>query len=116
MIGHGKRDLRAPFSQAEALRDALKARHYPVEWMAVEGEGHGFYRSENRVALYEKLLEFLDRNIGADALSGSSAKVQPCAPWKACVHARHSCGSVVEGRPWLSSLSNCLRFAASCVR
>src|SRR3546814_5226669 len=63
MIVHGKRDLRAPFSQAETFRDALTARHYPSEWMAGEGEGHGFYSSENRVALYEKLLDFPDRKI-----------------------------------------------------
>jgi dipeptidyl aminopeptidase/acylaminoacyl peptidase len=64
MIVHGTRDERAPFSQAESLRDALKARQYPFEWMEVSGEGHGFYSPENRKQFYDRLLTFLGQNIG----------------------------------------------------
>lgn len=67
MIVHGADDERVPVAQAKALRRALDERHYPYEWLVKDGEGHGFYKLENRVELYEKLLAFLDRNIGANA-------------------------------------------------
>lgn len=64
-IVHGKEDKRVPFSQAEALREALDQRKHPYEWLAKSGEGHGFYREDNRVEFYEQMLAFLDRHIGA---------------------------------------------------
>jgi dienelactone hydrolase len=67
MIVHGTQDKRAPFSQAKSLRRALEDRQYPFEWMEVAGEGHGFYAPENRKAFYDKLLAFLDKNIGVAA-------------------------------------------------
>lgn len=67
MIAHGKGDERAPFSQAEELRDALEQRHYPYEWLVKGDEDHGFYRPQNRVELYQRVITFLDRNIGPNA-------------------------------------------------
>ena len=63
MLVHGEEDTRVPYSQAKALRAALDERHYPYEWLAKPGEGHGFYKPENRLEFYQKLLAFLDRNI-----------------------------------------------------
>ncbi len=67
MIVHGTRDTRTPFSQAEALKDALESRKFPFEWMAVKDEVHGFYRPENRKAFFDKLLAFLGQHIGQPA-------------------------------------------------
>lgn len=64
LIVHGEKDRRVPFSQAVLLRSALDQRKHPYEWLAKPLEGHGFYREENRLELYEKLLAFLDRHIG----------------------------------------------------
>lgn len=64
MIVHGKLDKRVPYSQATALRKALDARGYPYEWMVKSDEGHGFYRVDARVELYERLFAFFDRHIG----------------------------------------------------
>lgn len=76
LIAHGKRDQRVPYSQAERLRDALEKRGHPYEWFVADGEGHGFYRSDNRLRLYEKLLMFLDRHIGVP----TAADAAPVAP------------------------------------
>lgn len=65
LIVHGKGDTRAPFSQAKALASALDERHHPYETLFKAGEWHGFYKEENRVELYEKMLAFLAKNIGA---------------------------------------------------
>ena len=67
MIVHGEQDTRVPFSQAEALRDALKVRQYPFEWLTYPTEGHGFYKIEHREAFYTQLLAFIEKHIGATA-------------------------------------------------
>jgi dipeptidyl aminopeptidase/acylaminoacyl peptidase len=66
-LAHGKDDKTAPFDQYEAMSRALESAGNPAELMAVEKERHGFYKLENKVALYDKLLAFLDRNIGPKA-------------------------------------------------
>ena len=64
-LAHGEEDERTPFRQAKAMKKALeKAGNEPV-WMAVRGEGHGFYVQENAMAFYERLEAFLAENIGA---------------------------------------------------
>jgi dienelactone hydrolase len=73
LLVHGEDDKRAPFAQAKAMRAALEAAHKPYEWMAVNGEGHGFYKEENRTAFLNKLQAFLDANIG----KSEAVAVQP---------------------------------------
>lgn len=65
MIIHGEADQRVPFTQAQALRRALDERKHPYVWLTKASEGHGFYDEANRTELYEKLLAFLDQNLGA---------------------------------------------------
>jgi dipeptidyl aminopeptidase/acylaminoacyl peptidase len=64
-IVHGKLDERVPYNQATKLRKALDARDYPYEWLVKNDEGHGFYRVDARVELYERLFAFFDKHIGA---------------------------------------------------
>jgi len=64
---HGEDDERAPFAQAKAMRAALDAAHKTYEWLAVPGEGHGFYKPENNIALYNRIQAFLEKNIGPGA-------------------------------------------------
>ncbi len=70
LIVHGEEDYTAPYPQAMALRDALKDHKLPFEWMVREGEGHGFWKTENRVAFYQSMLAFLDKNIGQGSMPG----------------------------------------------
>jgi dipeptidyl aminopeptidase/acylaminoacyl peptidase len=65
LMAHGEEDERTTFSQAKAMRNALQKAGNAPEWMAVEGEAHGFYKEENQVAFYQKLESFLAENIGA---------------------------------------------------
>lgn len=64
-LAHGEEDERTPFRQAKAMKKALEKAGNEPEWMAVRGEGHGFYVQENAVAFYERLEAFLAENIGA---------------------------------------------------
>ena len=62
-IVHGVDDHRAAFEHAEALRDALDEINYPYEWLAKDGEGHGFYDVDNRIELNNKVLAFLEKHL-----------------------------------------------------
>ncbi|MGH8216148.1 MAG: prolyl oligopeptidase family serine peptidase [Rhodanobacteraceae bacterium] len=66
-LAHGKEDKRAPFAQAEAMRDALDAAHKTYEWMAVPKEGHGFYTQADRAAFLTRMQAFLEKYIGSGA-------------------------------------------------
>jgi dipeptidyl aminopeptidase/acylaminoacyl peptidase len=46
------------------MRAAMDKAGKPYEWMAVPEEGHGYGKIENRVAVYDRILSFLDRHIG----------------------------------------------------
>lgn len=72
LIAHGGMDTRAPFNQAQALRQALEQHRLPYEWMEKSTEGHGFSNAENRAELYQRMLKFLDTHIGP-AVTASAA-------------------------------------------
>jgi dienelactone hydrolase len=74
MIVHGEEDTRVPFDQAKQLRSALEARKHPYEWLTKAREEHGFYSEDNRVEFYEKILAFLEKNIGPGAAVMPEAK------------------------------------------
>lgn len=65
-IVHGGKDHRVDIAHAYQLRDALEAIDKPYEWMVKPKEGHGFYRPENRLELYQRMLAFLEQHIGRD--------------------------------------------------
>ncbi|MDB5986040.1 MAG: Prolyl oligopeptidase family protein [Nevskia sp.] len=73
MIIHGEEDERAPYSQAKLLRAALDKRKYPYVWLVRPGEAHGFILPKNRLALYEQVIAFLDKNIGTQAQDASTS-------------------------------------------
>jgi len=61
---HGSKDEQVPISQANALKDALDEIDKPYEWLRLSNEGHGLNDNENRKMVFEKILQFLDKNIG----------------------------------------------------
>lgn len=63
----GSIDQRVPMDQFNALKNAFAARNVPVETMVGQGEGHGFYKPENRAELYRRMEAFLGKYIGPGA-------------------------------------------------
>jgi dipeptidyl aminopeptidase/acylaminoacyl peptidase len=49
------------------MRAALEAAHKPYQWMAVNGEGHGFFTEAHRAAFLTRMQKFLKKNIGPGA-------------------------------------------------
>jgi len=67
LLAHGGVDQRVTLEHATQLRSALEARHAPLTWIEYRDEGHGWYLPANRVDFYDRMVKFLDANIGADA-------------------------------------------------
>lgn len=59
LVLHGIRDPRVPFSQSEAMVQALTPRRHDVRFERFEYAGHGFVRSEDRERVYAAVAEFL---------------------------------------------------------
>ena len=64
MLIVGGADERVPAVQGENLHNALTQRKIDHEWIYERTEGHGFYDVQHLAAMYEKILGFLDKNIG----------------------------------------------------
>lgn len=71
----GGADRRTPLEQTRLMVDALKkVGKAPDEVLVKMDEAHGYGKLENRVELYEKMLNFLDKHIGpASRAAGGSA-------------------------------------------
>lgn len=58
---HGKNDPRVPYTEAEQVVKALKDRNAIVEYKLYTDEGHGISKLKNRLDLYPRVADFLDR-------------------------------------------------------
>jgi len=73
MLITGGADDRVPDDHAKAMRSELRSQGTEPEWIYDRSEGHGFYKEEHVAELFEKLVAFLDRNIGATAAASAAA-------------------------------------------
>jgi dipeptidyl aminopeptidase/acylaminoacyl peptidase len=64
LLIHGGKDKITNLKQAESMRDALIKAGHPPEWLLTDKEGHGFYDSEHRKEVYQRLEAFLGKHIG----------------------------------------------------
>lgn len=65
MLVQGMRDERVSPEHVRAMKRALEEVGKPYEGFFPSEETHGFYGRENRREYYRRVLDFLDRNIGA---------------------------------------------------
>ncbi|MBL4674549.1 MAG: S9 family peptidase [Arenicella sp.] len=64
MLIHGDEDRRVPSYHSKKMRSALKKAGNPAEWLYLADAGHGAFSVENRSEVYQRVLKFLDENIG----------------------------------------------------
>ncbi|MEO7673809.1 MAG: S9 family peptidase [Pyrinomonadaceae bacterium] len=57
----GKNDPRVPYTEGEQMVEALKKRGAPVEYKLYDDEGHGISKLKNRLDLYPRVADFLDK-------------------------------------------------------
>ncbi|MFC6839695.1 alpha/beta hydrolase family protein [Xanthomonas theicola] len=76
-LAAGARDDRCPPEHTEALARALQAAGHPPAGVIVQsGEGHGFYKEENNLNLYGKMLAFFDAHLLGAAAPAPAAATQ----------------------------------------
>lgn len=73
LIVQGERDPRVRKDQSDRIVAELRSRRVPVHYLVVEGEGHGFSKTENVVLMFQAADRFLDRYLFED----SSVEVLP---------------------------------------
>ena len=71
LIAHGKDDPRVPYQNATDLRSALDKANKPYEWLAEPKELHGFASEEHNEELWNMMLPFLVKYIGAGNTAAS---------------------------------------------
>jgi dienelactone hydrolase len=67
LLAHGRLDARVPVEHAYKLKRALESHDAPLTWIEYPDEAHGWYKPANRVDFYDRMVKFLDANIGPDA-------------------------------------------------
>ncbi len=72
LLVHGDRDSRVPPVHAERMRDALAAAGNPAEYLALGGEGHGYFAATSRAQYFARVLDFLARHLAAPSALGRS--------------------------------------------
>ena len=59
-MAYGGEDRRVPVIHGERIRDALRSRGVPVEWVVYYDEAHGWLREANNYDFYGRVAKFLD--------------------------------------------------------
>ena len=65
MMAYGAADVRVVPEHGTRMKAALENSGRTVEWMMVEGEGHGYRDLNNQMMFYGKMEKFLARHIGS---------------------------------------------------
>ena len=76
MLAAGREDQTAPVEHTEAMERALKAAGVQVEAKYYSGEGHGYYKPENRKDFYTRLLAFLAGSLGGETATSPEGTSQ----------------------------------------
>ena len=62
LLIHGDHDDRVDIGGSQMLYDALKEAGKPVEFLIMEGQGHGYTGIDNQMRYYRTILDFIARN------------------------------------------------------
>jgi len=64
LVIQGENDARVRKDQSDRLVEAVKRKGIPVEYLVIEGEGHGFSKTVNQVRSLEAAVLFFGRYLG----------------------------------------------------
>ena len=67
LVIQGENDPRVRKDQSDRLVEAVRRSGVPVEYLVIEGEGHGFSKTENQVRALEAADRFLESYVGGPA-------------------------------------------------
>lgn len=61
LVVQGANDPRVVKEESDQIVQALQEKGRKVEYMLLEDEGHGFSKKENEIAVYRKILQFMEQ-------------------------------------------------------
>jgi dipeptidyl aminopeptidase/acylaminoacyl peptidase len=74
MLIVGGSDSRVPEEQGKQMHFALRGHNIEHEWIYQRNEAHGFYNETHTAEMYQKVLTFLDQQIGTQRASAAGAQ------------------------------------------
>lgn len=60
LVIQGANDPRVVKAESDQIVEALQKKGVEVEYLVLDDEGHGFSKKENEIAVYRRMLQFLD--------------------------------------------------------
>ena len=63
LVIQGANDPRVVKVESDRIVDTLKKNGRDISYMVMEDEGHGFSKKENEIAVYRRILDFLEEHI-----------------------------------------------------
>ena len=64
LMAYGSEDMRIPLIHGEKMRDKLIKQGTPLQWVVFNGEGHGWFKNENKIRWGEMVFKFVSDHIG----------------------------------------------------
>jgi len=61
LMAYGSQDIRVPIEHGRKLRSAIATPRDDIEWVVYTGEGHGWFKEENRIDFWTRVEKFLDK-------------------------------------------------------
>lgn len=62
LVVQGANDPRVVKEESDQIVNALRAQGTDVDYLVFDDEGHGFTKLENRITMFETILEFLHKH------------------------------------------------------
>jgi dipeptidyl aminopeptidase/acylaminoacyl peptidase len=63
LLAYGGEDRRVPIEHGYKFRDAVKVNNKKVEWITYEDEGHGWFAEKNKIDFWNRVAQFLEKNL-----------------------------------------------------
>jgi dipeptidyl aminopeptidase/acylaminoacyl peptidase len=63
LLAYGAEDSRVPIDHGDRIRAAMRASGNEPEYVVYAGEGHGWFKVENRVDFWSRVEKFLAKNL-----------------------------------------------------
>lgn len=63
LLAFGAEDVRVPIDHADRIRAAMRASGNEPEFIVYSGEGHGWFKVENRIDFWSRVEKFLAKNL-----------------------------------------------------
>lgn len=80
LLLHGGKDPRVPYDNFREFTRALDKHGAHYESLVEPDEGHGFFLPQHQLEAYQKMLDFLDKNIGPASVASSTAPKSNATP------------------------------------